>query len=67
LRREILLKGGRVADFGGTPTVQIVDRAVAALHGLIGVRRDLLEPVFYALKRFELSLYRNQVHYLLYD
>jgi glycerol-3-phosphate O-acyltransferase len=64
LRREILMKGGRVADFAGTPTTVVVARAVTALRGLVGVHKDLLEPVFYAVKRFELSLFRNQVIHL---
>lgn len=64
LRREILLKGGRVADFGGMPVEVVVTRAVAALHSVIGVRKELLEPVFYATKRMELSLFRNQVIFL---
>ena len=64
LRREVLIKGGKVADFGGVSTSVIVDRAVQALSSLIGIRKELLEPVFYAVKRFELSLYRNQVIHL---
>ena len=34
------------------------------LRDLVSVRTDLLEPVFYPKKRFELSLYRNQVIHL---
>ncbi|KAJ3083787.1 hypothetical protein HK102_000908, partial [Quaeritorhiza haematococci] len=64
LKREIVKKGGRVADFGGMPTGVIVDRAVQVLRDLIGTRLDLLEPVFYPVKRFELSFYRNQAIHL---
>ncbi|KAI9105789.1 hypothetical protein DFS34DRAFT_28852 [Phlyctochytrium arcticum] len=64
LKREILQKGGRVAHFGTTPTTEIVERAVLQMKDLIGQRTDLLEPVYYPLKRFEISLYRNQVIHL---
>ncbi|CAG8571267.1 27937_t:CDS:2, partial [Racocetra persica] len=60
LKAAILAKGGRVKEFGGMSTAEIVDRAVAVLKDLIKERKDLLEPVFYAEKRFELSFYRNQ-------
>ncbi|RKP08223.1 hypothetical protein THASP1DRAFT_15940, partial [Thamnocephalis sphaerospora] len=66
LRREILRKGGRVAHFGGMSTGDIVDRAIQVMRDLVGARKekDILEPVFYAQKRFELSFYRNQVIHL---
>ncbi|KAJ3229196.1 hypothetical protein HDU81_005563 [Chytriomyces hyalinus] len=64
LRRVIMLRGGSVADFGGQSTDWIVDRAVQVLRDLVGQRLDLLEPVFYPVKRFELSFYRNQVIHL---
>ncbi|KAJ3296892.1 hypothetical protein HK104_001043, partial [Borealophlyctis nickersoniae] len=64
VKREILQKGGRVADFGGMTTGAILDRAVAVLKDLVGQRTDLLEPVYYPVKRFELSFYRNQVIHL---
>ncbi|KAI8909284.1 hypothetical protein DFJ77DRAFT_512992 [Powellomyces hirtus] len=64
LKREILAKGGRVADFGDMSTSAIVERAVQQMKDLIGKRTDLLEPVYYPLKRFELSFYRNQVIHL---
>ncbi|CAG8448350.1 4975_t:CDS:10 [Diversispora eburnea] len=57
LRAAILKKGGRVADFGDMTTGDIVDRAINVLKDLIKERKDLLEPVFYAEKRFELSYY----------
>ncbi|ORZ39149.1 acyltransferase-domain-containing protein [Catenaria anguillulae PL171] len=60
LRQQIISKGGKVAEFGD-PTPVIVDRVLALLGAdLIGERRDLLEPVYFVKKRFELSLYRNQ-------
>ncbi|CAG8509781.1 6104_t:CDS:10, partial [Scutellospora calospora] len=64
LRAAILAKGGRVKEFGGMSTAEIVDRAITVLKDLIKERKDLLEPVFYAEKRFELSFYRNQVMHL---
>ncbi|CAG8590188.1 6313_t:CDS:10 [Funneliformis mosseae] len=60
LRAAILAKGGRVADFSGMSIGDIVDRAINVLKDLIKERKELLEPVFYAEKRFELSFYRNQ-------
>ncbi|CAJ0747851.1 21784_t:CDS:10 [Entrophospora sp. SA101] len=50
LKAAVLAKGGRVADFGGKTTVNV-------LKDLIKERKDLLEPIFYAEKRFELSFY----------
>ncbi|KAI8824355.1 acyltransferase-domain-containing protein [Fimicolochytrium jonesii] len=64
LKREILTKSGRVAHFGDMSTAAIVERAVQQMRDLIGQRTDLLEPVYYPLKRFELSFYRNQVIHL---
>ncbi|KAI9334276.1 putative acyltransferase [Obelidium mucronatum] len=64
LKRVINLRGGAVADFGGKSTGWVVDRAIQVLRDLIGQRTDLLEPVFYPVKRFELSFYRNQVIHL---
>jgi glycerol-3-phosphate O-acyltransferase len=61
LRDEILRKGCKVADFGGMTTSEIVDKSIPVMSNLISVRSDLLEPVYYPSKRFELSLYRNQV------
>ena len=63
LRREILHKGGRVAYFGITSTEEVVDRAISVLKGMIGERKDLLEPVYYAIAQYELSFYRNQVRF----
>ncbi|ORY52918.1 putative acyltransferase [Rhizoclosmatium globosum] len=64
LKRVITLRGGAVADFGDNSTGWVVDRAIQVLRDLIGQRTDLLEPVFYPVKRFELSFYRNQVIHL---
>ncbi|TPX34175.1 glycerol-3-phosphate 1-O-acyltransferase [Synchytrium microbalum] len=61
---EIEKRGGNVADFDGKSTGQIVDRTIPQLKDLIGQRTDLIEPVFFAVRRFELSLYRNQVIHL---
>ncbi|CAG8507080.1 11866_t:CDS:10 [Ambispora leptoticha] len=70
LRSAIRAKGGRVDDFGNMTIGEVVDslvffdRALAVLKDLIKERKSLLEPVFYAEKRFELSFYRNQVMHL---
>ncbi|KAH6582957.1 hypothetical protein BASA60_001680 [Batrachochytrium salamandrivorans] len=59
LRKEIVLKGGHVAEFGNTPLSDIVDRVT-----LLVDEGELLEPVYHPAKRFELSFYRNQVIHL---
>ena len=64
LRREIILKGGHVAYFAREDVPQIVLKAVRVLSSLVGVRKELAEPVYYVEKRFELSLFRNQVMHL---
>ncbi|KAF9116743.1 hypothetical protein BGX27_011057 [Mortierella sp. AM989] len=64
LKREILSKGGRVANFSGMETGEVVDRALGVLKDLVAVQKNLIEPVFYAVKRFELSFYRNQLIHL---
>ncbi|KAF9436837.1 hypothetical protein BGZ76_002833 [Entomortierella beljakovae] len=64
LKREILAKGGRVANFSGMETGEVVDRALGVLKDLVAVQKNLIEPVFYAVKRFELSFYRNQLIHL---
>lgn len=38
--------------------------ALEVMKDLIGVHHELIEPTFYALKRFELSFYRNQIIHL---
>ena len=68
LRDEIVDRGGNVADFPPEGTAIIVDRTLAVLSGLVGVHKDLLEPVYYVTKRFELSYYRNElIHLFLVD
>ena len=37
------------------------------LNGVIGERTELLEPVLYVSKRFELSYYRNEVIHIFVD
>ncbi|KAJ3139084.1 hypothetical protein HK100_012001 [Physocladia obscura] len=64
LKKGIEMRGGSAADFGGKSTGWVVDRAIQVLKDLIGQRTDLLEPVYYPVKRFELSYYRNQVIHL---
>ncbi|KAI9217267.1 acyltransferase-domain-containing protein [Blastocladiella britannica] len=60
VRDQILAKGGKVAEFGDATDI-IVDRVLALLGSeLIGERKELMEPVYFVKKRFELSLYRNQ-------
>lgn len=53
-------RGGRVADFGAMSLEEVVDRAVGVMSDLIGTHTALLEPTYFAIKRFELSFYRNQ-------
>lgn len=38
--------------------------ALGVLKDLVALQKNLLEPVFYAVKRFELSFYRNQLIHL---
>ncbi|OLL21829.1 Glycerol-3-phosphate acyltransferase [Neolecta irregularis DAH-3] len=64
LRARIILKNGRVADFGGMETGVVIDRALEVLGSLVGEGTGLLERTFYPVDRFELSLYRNQVIHL---
>jgi glycerol-3-phosphate O-acyltransferase len=68
LRNEIIKRGGSVAELGSAEYAEVVDRAVKVLKDLIGHRVDTLEPVYYPMKRFSLSFYRNQViHYFVHD
>ncbi|KAK4699865.1 hypothetical protein P7C70_g6389, partial [Phenoliferia sp. Uapishka_3] len=64
LRAAIEARGGRVAEFANTETEQVVDRALVVLKDVIGEHRDLIEPTFFAISRFELSFYRNQIMHL---
>ncbi|KAJ3274395.1 hypothetical protein HDV01_002999 [Terramyces sp. JEL0728] len=64
LQNEITVRGGQVAESGLSGNEVIVDRAIKVLGELIGQRYEILEPVYYPVKRFELSYYRNQVIHL---
>ncbi|RUS23116.1 hypothetical protein BC937DRAFT_92205 [Endogone sp. FLAS-F59071] len=66
LRHQITAKGGHVAEFNGMSTGEIVDRSIAILKDLVGERKEkeVIEPTYYGVKRFELSFYRNQVIHL---
>ncbi|KAJ1027687.1 hypothetical protein NDA13_003147 [Ustilago tritici] len=62
LRLAIVNKGFTVADFGIMNTGEVVDRALSTvMKGLIAEEKDVMEPTFVPVKRFELSFYRNQV------
>ncbi|MCJ1391337.1 hypothetical protein MMC18_004200 [Xylographa bjoerkii] len=57
--------GGRVAHFNNVPTSDVVQRAIEVLGpGLVNTVDGLLEPTFYAVDRFQLSFYRNQIVHL---
>lgn len=64
LRNEIIKRGGTVADFGASTYGSVVDRAISVLGDLVGRRTDILEPVYYTIRRFPISFYRNQVIHL---
>ncbi|KAG2227412.1 hypothetical protein INT45_007437 [Circinella minor] len=66
LTQMIRAKNAEVVAIPGMTTDNLVDRAIAIHDQLIGQRRekDLLEPTFYGIDRFELSYYRNQVIHL---
>ncbi|KAI8909511.1 acyltransferase-domain-containing protein [Gorgonomyces haynaldii] len=64
LRKEIRQRGGSVAEFDTESYGEVVERAIKVLGELIGRRFDILEPVYYPMKRFALSYYRNQVIHL---
>lgn len=62
IRSAIVKKGFMVADFGHMSTAEVVDRALSTvMKGLISEEKDVMEPTFVPVKRFELSFYRNQV------
>ncbi len=61
LRESILAKGYRVADFGAMSPGEVVDRALELMKDLIVEHKDVMEPTFEPVRRFELSFYRNQV------
>ncbi|MCJ1381108.1 hypothetical protein MMC17_004217 [Xylographa soralifera] len=57
--------GGRVAHFNNIPTSDVVQRAIEVLGpGLVNTVDGLLEPTYYAVDRFQLSFYRNQIVHL---
>ncbi|MCJ1283227.1 hypothetical protein MMC26_002555 [Xylographa opegraphella] len=57
--------GGRVAHFNGIPTSDVVQRAIEVLGpDLVNTVDGLLEPTYYAVDRFQLSFYRNQIVHL---
>jgi glycerol-3-phosphate O-acyltransferase len=64
LKREIIQRGGRIGEFGNMSTTEVVEKTASVLNKLIGIRSDLMEPVYYPLQSFELSFYRNQVIHL---
>ncbi|KDN41525.1 acyltransferase-domain-containing protein [Tilletiaria anomala UBC 951] len=61
LRSAILAKGYRVADFGQMSIGEVVDRTLGLMKDLIFEHKDVMEPTFEPIRRFELSFYRNQV------
>ncbi|GAA5896942.1 hypothetical protein JCM5296_002664 [Sporobolomyces johnsonii] len=64
LKAAIEARGGRVADFGDMPVEEVVERTLLVLKDLISEKRDLIEPTYHPLDRFQLSFYRNQVIHL---
>ncbi|KAI5803686.1 acyltransferase-domain-containing protein [Geopyxis carbonaria] len=64
LAARIRAKGGRVADFGGLTTPEVVDRGLEVLGDLVGSVDGLAEETVYAVDRFQLSFYRNMVMHL---
>ncbi|MCJ1404168.1 hypothetical protein MMC11_007393 [Xylographa trunciseda] len=57
--------GGRVAHFNNVPTSVVVQRGIEVLGtDLVSTVDGLLEPTFYAVDRFQLSFYRNQIVHL---
>jgi glycerol-3-phosphate O-acyltransferase len=64
LRNDIISRNGQVAPFGTSTISEITDRALMVLKDLIGERKNLLQTLYYPLKRFELSYYRNQLIHL---
>lgn len=65
LCERVKAKGGRVAHFYRSPTMQVVDRALEVLGPkLVGEVPGLVEPTYYAVDRFQLSFYRNMLIHL---
>lgn len=69
LTRMIHAKKGPVVVVPEITTEELVDRAISIHPDLIGMQKDkdILEPTFYGIDRFELSYYRNQVIHLFID
>ncbi|KAK1984753.1 acyltransferase [Colletotrichum cereale] len=65
LTDRVRAKGGRVAHFGNAPLSDIIERGLDVLgKDLVGVVKDLPEPTYYAVDRFQLSFYRNMTIHL---
>ncbi|KAI1814386.1 glycerol-3-phosphate acyltransferase [Poronia punctata] len=62
---RVSAKGGRVAHFGNSPLVDVIDRGLEVLgKDLVGEVQELAEPTYYAVDRFQLSFYRNMTIHL---
>jgi len=62
---RVSAKGGRVAHFGNAPLVDVIERGLEVLgKDLVGEVRELAEPTYYAVDRFQLSFYRNMTIHL---
>ncbi|KAI0396056.1 acyltransferase-domain-containing protein [Xylariaceae sp. FL0594] len=65
LIERVRAKGGRVAHFGNAPLVDVVDRGLEVLgKDLVAEVKELAEPTYYAVDRFQLSFYRNMTIHL---
>jgi len=65
LTRRVTAKGGRVAHFRGASLQDVIGRGLDVLgKDLVGVVKELAEPVYYAVDRFQLSFYRNMTIHL---
>lgn len=65
LCERVLANGGHVADFHGSKTVDVAERALEVLGPeLVGTIDGVAEETFYAVDRFKLSFYRNMTIHL---
>ncbi|KAF2083705.1 acyltransferase [Saccharata proteae CBS 121410] len=65
LSDRVRSQGGRVAHFGGLPTIVVVERALEVLGPqLVGLVPGLPEDTYFAVDRFQLSFYRNMTIHL---
>lgn len=65
LTERVKANGGKLADFQGMPTSDIVQRALDVLGPkLVGTVDQLAEETYYAVDRFQLSFYRNMTIHL---